>query len=68
LATVDFHEPEYPVEETLKAAFTAAEGWGSFSQSNRGGKWKVAIELAHGALKLREIRLPWLVRGNPHHP
>jgi uncharacterized protein (DUF608 family) len=47
----------------FKAAFTAAEGWGTFSQKHSDGKWKAEIELAHGSLKLQEIQLPWLALG-----
>lgn len=63
----------------FKAAFTAAEGWGSYEQkfvpsvatspdtaqreSGTSGKWKAEIRLAHGSLKLQEIKLPWLRSG-----
>jgi non-lysosomal glucosylceramidase len=50
--------------EDFKAPFTAAEGWGSFSQKQANGKsWTAGIVLAHGSLSLREIRMPWLTAG-----
>lgn len=63
----------------FKAAFTAAEGWGTYSQQCEGGsersdktasrpaenrsKWKAEIRLVHGTLNLKEVKLPWLNRG-----
>ena len=47
--------------EDFRAPFTAAEGWGTFTQEETAdGKWSAQISLAHGKLTLREIRLPWL--------
>jgi hypothetical protein len=43
--------------ENFKAPFTAAEGWGSFSQKIEGGKLKAEIALKWGQLRLRSIRL-----------
>jgi len=47
----------------FKAPFTAAAGWGTFSQQHSDGEWKAEIQLAHGSLKLQEIQLPWLAQG-----
>lgn len=46
--------------EDFKAAFTAAEGWGSFHQKFENDQWNARLEITHGQLKLQEIRLPWL--------
>jgi hypothetical protein len=43
--------------ENFKAAFTAAEGWGSFSQKMEGGNMKAEIALKWGQLRLRSISL-----------
>ena len=43
--------------ENFKAAFTAAEGWGSFSQKSKGKKLNAEIALKWGRLRLRSISL-----------
>ncbi len=43
--------------ENFKAAFTAAEGWGSFKQTTEGGKLNAEITLKWGTLRLRSISL-----------
>jgi hypothetical protein len=43
--------------ENFRAAFTAAEGWGSFTQRIEGGKLSAGIELRYGRLSLREFSL-----------
>ena len=43
--------------ENFKSAFTAAEGWGSFSQKVENGRMKAEITLKSGTLRLRSIRL-----------
>ncbi len=43
--------------ENFKAAFTAAEGWGSFSQKMEGGNLNAEIALKYGKLRLRTITL-----------
>jgi uncharacterized protein (DUF608 family) len=43
--------------ENFKAAFTAARGWGSFSQRVENGRMKAEITLKSGTLRLRSIRL-----------
>jgi hypothetical protein len=43
--------------ENFKAAFTGAEGWGSFSQKAEGGKLNAEIALKWGKLRLRSISL-----------
>ncbi|MBZ4191890.1 GH116 family glycosyl-hydrolase [Niabella beijingensis] len=44
-------------KEHFKAAFTAAEGWGSFSQQRTDGKQEVILEVKHGKLHLNVINL-----------
>ncbi|HEX5789792.1 MAG TPA: GH116 family glycosyl hydrolase, partial [Luteolibacter sp.] len=44
----------------FKAAYTAAEGWGSFEQSQKEGQWSATLSVAHGKLTLNAIRLPWI--------
>lgn len=41
--------------ENFKAAFTAAEGWGSFSQKITPEKQTMRVQIAHGALRLNEF-------------
>lgn len=43
--------------ENFKAAFTAAEGWGSFAQRVRGGKLRAQIQLKWGCLRLKTLAL-----------
>lgn len=43
--------------EAFKAAFTAAEGWGSFSQTITTKSLRAEIELKHGRLKLNVLEL-----------
>jgi hypothetical protein len=43
--------------EDFKAAFTAAEGWGSFRQTRTNGRQRASIEVAHGRLRLRTVAL-----------
>lgn len=43
--------------EGFKAAFTAAEGWGSFAQSIRAGKRLATVTVAHGKVRLRTLAL-----------
>jgi hypothetical protein len=43
--------------ENFKAAFTAAEGWGSFSQKSDEGGCKFSIDLKYGQLRLQSIAL-----------
>jgi hypothetical protein len=43
--------------ENFKAAFTVAEGWGSFSQTVKGKELHARIELKRGRLRLRSIVL-----------
>ena len=44
----------------FKCPFTAAEGWGSFSQRLENGTWKAEITIARGSLRLIDLLLPWL--------
>jgi uncharacterized protein (DUF608 family) len=43
--------------ENFKCAFTAAEGWGAYSQNTASGKPKAEIALRWGRLKLKTITL-----------
>ncbi len=43
--------------ENFKAAFTSAEGWGSYAQKIEGGKLKAAISLRWGKMKLKTVAL-----------
>lgn len=43
--------------ENFKAAFTAAEGWGTFTQRRGGGVQRCGIELRHGSLRLTQLDL-----------
>lgn len=47
----------------FKAAFTAAEGWGSYQQQRIKDKWEAEMQLTHGSLKLQELKLPWVRSG-----
>ncbi len=46
--------------ESFRAPFTAAEGWGTFRQEKKDGAWSASINMRHGRLNLRELRLPWI--------
>ena len=46
--------------ENFKAAFTASEGWGSFSQKSTGNKLNAVIDLRLGQLRLHSISLSTL--------
>ena len=41
----------------LQSAFTAAEGWGTYSQKSEGGKQKVEIEVKWGQLRLKTLSI-----------
>jgi len=41
--------------DDFKAAFTAAEGWGSFRQTRSSGVQRARIEIAHGRLRVRTL-------------
>ncbi len=42
-------------QENFKAAFTAAEGWGSFYQQINNGKLEAGLELKYGQLGLQKV-------------
>jgi len=41
----------------FKAPFTAAEGWGTFSQKLQGGQFQAEIHVAWGKLRLKQVTL-----------
>jgi len=43
--------------EKFRAAFTTAEGWGSFSQKSEGGGRRAEINLRWGTMRLKELAL-----------
>ena len=43
--------------EDFKAAFTAAEGWGTFAQKRSQGRLEAVIELKWGTLRLQTLTL-----------
>ena len=43
--------------ENFKAAFTTAEGWGTYSQEKQGNAWMAGVALKYGQLTLRELKL-----------
>jgi hypothetical protein len=43
--------------ENFKAAFTAAEGWGSYGQKISGGELKAELAVKYGQVPLRTISL-----------
>ena len=43
--------------ENFKAPFTAAEGWGTFSQRLQGEQFQAEIHVAWGKLRLKQIKL-----------
>jgi len=43
--------------DDFRAAFTAAEGWGSFSQKQADGKMTASLALKYGQLKLKTLTL-----------
>jgi len=45
--------------DDFRAAFTVAEGWGTFSQKRDGATQQSAIELKQGRLRLRTLDLQW---------
>jgi non-lysosomal glucosylceramidase len=44
-------------KENFKAAFTAAEGWGTYAEVKKGKQQEHRFELNYGKLVLRDIRL-----------
>jgi non-lysosomal glucosylceramidase len=49
--------------EGFRGPFTAAEGWGTFAQNKAGAQWTATLQVRHGRLRLRTLRLPWLGTG-----
>jgi hypothetical protein len=49
--------------ENFRAPFTAAEGWGTFSQSIDDAGMRAALQMKHGALAVQTIRLNPRERG-----
>ena len=68
----DYHGPKGRIgfaprvsPEKFQAAFTAAEGWGTYSQQRTGEVQKSSLTLKWGALRLREITLELAVGRAP---
>jgi uncharacterized protein (DUF608 family) len=51
--------------EKFKAAFTSAEGWGSFEQQQAAGKLEAAVEIKWGTLRLSSLTLKPANGGTP---
>lgn len=51
--------------ENFKAAFTAAEGWGTFTQRRNADSQKAQIEIKWGALKLKTLALELPDKAEP---
>ncbi|MGS2722304.1 GH116 family glycosyl-hydrolase [Porticoccus sp. GXU_MW_L64] len=49
--------------ENFKAAFTVAEGWGSYSQSASDSSFSAQVELAYGSLELNKVTLRAAANG-----
>lgn len=43
--------------EQFKTAFTAAQGWGTYSQSRTAAGFQASVTLAHGTLRLKRLAL-----------
>ncbi len=52
--------------EDFKCAFTAAEGWGSYSQRIENEKFKSVVSMHWGRLKLKTIALQYSVASSAH--
>src|SRR5262249_13798447 len=52
--------------ENFKAAFTAAEGWGTYTQTIKSGKHTSLIELQWGTLRVRRLSLVPQMVPNTH--
>ncbi|HTQ08689.1 MAG TPA: GH116 family glycosyl hydrolase, partial [Fimbriimonadaceae bacterium] len=50
--------------EKFRAAFTTADGWGTFSQEIADGKLTARLALKYGSLRLREVSLASSVEGS----
>jgi uncharacterized protein (DUF608 family) len=53
--------------DNFRAAFTAAEGWGTFHQDRRDGTMTAAVNLRWGRLRLKMLRLARKENGQPGH-
>ncbi len=51
--------------ENFRAAFTTAEGWGTYSQKDEGGRRKAEVRLKWGKLALKSIALSAAPGGKP---
>jgi len=51
--------------EAFKAAFTTAEGWGSYSQQYRGNSLSAQLALGWGVLKLKQLTLERPANAHP---
>ena len=44
-------------EENFKTFFSVDSGWGVYSQKKVNGKWEVKIDVRHGKIKIKKLRL-----------
>lgn len=52
-------------KENFKAPFTAAEGWGTYSQQINGNSQEHLFELKYGSLRLRQCSFDTLIKQKP---
>ena len=51
--------------EDFKAAFTSAEGWGTFAQKRDGRKQRATVDIKHGRLHLRTLKVALPENSHP---
>jgi hypothetical protein len=51
--------------EDFRAAFTAAEGWGTFAQKREGRTQRATVDLKYGRLRLRTLQIALPESGQP---
>jgi len=57
-------EPRLSAED-FRAAFTAAEGWGTFAQKREGRTQRATVDVKHGRLHLRTLEISLPESGQP---